>query len=185
MGAGGWASGTPGGWLRHDSGVPAFLGRRGPPRHSAYGPCPRPPPVCPGTNNCCPDRLPEQQADPQPRPIACPGQAASISTWALPARLPALTAEPGPHPPQGPRWAPAGPLEGDPAAPPSPLLPPVPPPLEPGEVTLLNRSYAPRVYTGRYADCTQQHKQNAASPAHEEAALITTALQGDCTPITE
>ena len=92
VGAGGWAAGTPGAWLSHDSGVPAFLEHRRPPRHSAYGPRPRPPPVWPGTRNGCPDRLPEQQADPQPRSIACPGKAASVSTWALPARLPALTA---------------------------------------------------------------------------------------------
>lgn len=92
VGADGWAAGTPGAWLSHDSGVPAFLEHRGPPGHSAYGPRPHPLPVCPGTNKGCPDRLPEQQADPQPRPIVCPGKAASVSTWALPARLPALTA---------------------------------------------------------------------------------------------
>ena len=92
VGAGGWAAGTPGAWLSHDSGVPAFLEHRGPPGHSAYGPRPHPLPVCPGTNKGCPDRLPEQQADPQPRPIVCPGKAASVSTWALPAWLPALTA---------------------------------------------------------------------------------------------
>ena len=157
---------------------PRLPGASGPSRAFCLWPPPSPTPCVPGDQQGLSRQASRTAGGPPASPHCLPweGRLCLHLGPSCLASCPDCVARPHPSLPTA-LQAPAGPLEGDPAAPPSPLLQPVPPPLHPGKPTLLNRSYAPRVYISQYADCTRQHIQNTAPPAHEEAAFQMTALR--------